>query len=101
MLGRGPGYHTKDPFFRFWFRYVADNGSRLEPHRTTGRFPPSPHFTASVACSSRYALATVTGSNGRFAFGPASRLAFRQRRIVTATFRCLATRHPCVLNPHP
>jgi hypothetical protein len=47
LLGRGPGYHTKDPFFRFWFRYVADNRSRLERHRTTGSFPPSPHFTAS------------------------------------------------------
>jgi predicted nucleic acid-binding protein len=42
-----PGYHTKNPFFRYWFRYVADNRSRLARHRTTGKFPPSLHFTAS------------------------------------------------------
>ncbi|MBO0802134.1 MAG: ATP-binding protein [Nocardiopsaceae bacterium] len=29
-----PGYHIEDPFFRFWFRYVAGNRSRLERHRT-------------------------------------------------------------------
>ena len=28
-----PGYHIEDPFFRFWFRYVAGNRSRLERHR--------------------------------------------------------------------
>jgi AAA+ ATPase superfamily predicted ATPase len=31
-----PGYHIEDPFFRFWFRYVAGNRSRLERHRVTG-----------------------------------------------------------------
>ncbi len=30
-----PGYHIEDPFFRFWFRYVAGNRSRLERHRVT------------------------------------------------------------------
>lgn len=28
-----PGYDIEDPFFRFWFRYVAGNRSRLERHR--------------------------------------------------------------------
>lgn len=28
-----PGYHIEDPFFRFWFRYVAGNRSRLERFR--------------------------------------------------------------------
>ncbi|MGD0240712.1 MAG: ATP-binding protein [Streptosporangiaceae bacterium] len=28
-----PGYHIEDPFFRFWFRYVAGNRSRLERYR--------------------------------------------------------------------
>ena len=30
-----PGYHIEDPFFWFWFRYVAGNRSRLERHRVT------------------------------------------------------------------
>src|SRR5579875_2042222 len=30
-----PGYHIEDPFFRFWFRYVAVNRSRLERRRTS------------------------------------------------------------------
>jgi uncharacterized protein len=27
------GYHIADPYFRFWFRYVASNRSRLERYR--------------------------------------------------------------------
>lgn len=29
-----PGYHVADPYFRFWFRYIAGNRSRLERGRT-------------------------------------------------------------------
>ncbi len=29
------GYHVSDPYFRFWFRYLAGNRSRLERRRVT------------------------------------------------------------------
>lgn len=43
-----------------------------------------------MACSSRYALATVTWPKGRFAFGPASRRSLRHRRMAASSISPMA-----------
>ena len=73
-------------------------------HGLRGMMRSSSAAVSKMACNRRYALATVTGPNGRFAFGPASRRSLRQRltrRLIDVAHAEVAERRIQVIRQEP